>query len=64
MNGLRQNKQRYDEDLARRIQRVYNRPLQFETSKNDKFSQDKKMQEKLNNIAYYDEEDEAEEMKN
>jgi hypothetical protein len=44
--------------LARRIQRVYNKPLMLETvtHKTDKFSQDKNMQDKLNNIAYYDDE--------
>jgi hypothetical protein len=59
-SNVKQTKLKYEEDLARRIQRVYNKPLMFETvtQKADKFSQDKNMQDKLNNIAYYDEEQE------
>jgi hypothetical protein len=57
--SVKQTKLKYEEDLARRIQRVYNKPLMFETAtqKVDKFSQDKNMQDKLNNIAYYEEEE-------
>jgi hypothetical protein len=64
-NSVKDTKMKYEEELARRIQRVYNKPLMFETvtQKADKFSQDKNMQDKLNNIAYYDEDEPQEESK-
>lgn len=56
---LNENKNHYQEELARRLQRVYNKPLMVETvtAKVDKLSVNKNMQDKLN--EYLNEEQES-----
>lgn len=55
--NLQTQKLNYQQELARRIQKVYNKPLMFETvtQKVDKFTVNKNMQEKLNEILYNEE---------
>jgi hypothetical protein len=52
--SLQEKKQSYQQDLARRLQRVYNKPLMFETStgKVEKFTMNKNIKEKLNEALY------------
>lgn len=52
--NLNEDKIKYQQELARRLQRVYNKPLMFETVTNkvDKFSLNRNMQDKLNEIMY------------
>jgi hypothetical protein len=46
--GLIEKKQKYEQDLARTLQRVYNKPLMFEmSSKVDKFTMNRNLKEKL-----------------
>ena len=56
--NLQEKKNEYQQDLARRLQRVYNKPLMFEqkSGKNEKFSMNKNMKDKLFNILYNNEE--------
>jgi hypothetical protein len=55
-NNLKDTADKYQQELARRIQKVNNRPLMFETvtRKDDKFSKDREMLEKIQNVEYYD----------
>lgn len=47
--GLVENKKNYEEELARRLQRVYNKPLMFETSykSTDKVARNRNLHEKV-----------------
>jgi hypothetical protein len=46
--GLIEKKQKYEQDLARTLQRVYNKPLMFEmSSKVEKFTMNRNMKEKI-----------------
>jgi len=46
--ALQEKKQKYEQDLARTLQRVYNKPLMFEmSSKVDKFTMNRNLKEKL-----------------
>jgi hypothetical protein len=55
-NGLKDTAEKYQQELARRLQKVNNKPLMFETAtqKTDKFSKDRQMMEKIHNVEYYD----------
>ena len=52
--NLQDKKNAYQQELARRLQRVYNKPLMFEqtSGKVEKFSMNKNMKDKLNDILY------------
>jgi hypothetical protein len=52
--GLQEKKLAYQQDLARRLQRVYNKPLMFETTtgKVEKFSMNKNIKDKLYDVLY------------
>ncbi len=53
--NLQEKKNAYQSELARRLQRVYNKPLMFETStggKGEKFTMNRNMKEKLDEILY------------
>jgi hypothetical protein len=51
--NLQEKKNAYQQELARRLQRVYNKPLMFEQSTSkEKFSMNKNMKEKLNDVLY------------
>ena len=53
-NNLRDNQERYHNELARRLQRVYNKPLMFETMSQrvEKFSQNKDKEIRNNSESY------------
>jgi hypothetical protein len=55
--SLQDKKVTYQSELARRLQRVYNKPLMLEVSSNkvEKFSMNKQMKDKLNDILYNNE---------
>jgi len=49
--GLIEKKQKYEQDLARTLQRVYNKPLMFELSnKVEKFTMNRNLKEKIDNL--------------
>lgn len=51
--NLQEKKNAYQQELARRLQRVYNKPLMFEqTTSKEKFSKNKNMKEKLNDVLH------------
>ena len=59
--NLQDKKNAYEQELARRLQRVYNKPLMFEqSSKVEKFTMNKNMQDKLNDVLYREAEGEGE----
>ena len=57
--SLQDQKVQYQQELARRLQRVYNKPLMLETvtGKVDKFVMNKNIQAKLDEIQYEDAEE-------
>lgn len=57
--GLIEKKQKYEQDLARTLQRVYNKPLMFEISnKVDKFTMNRNMKEKIDLLLENEKSDE------
>jgi hypothetical protein len=52
--GLTENKKNYEEEMARRLQRVYNKPLMFETSykATDKLAKNRNLHEKVYGESY------------
>lgn len=52
--GLVENKKNYEEELARRLQRVYNKPLMFETSykSTDKVAKNRNLHDKVYGDLY------------
>jgi hypothetical protein len=62
LRNLNEQKEQYQQDLIRRLQRVYSKPLMLEQNfgRSEKFTVNKTMQEKLNEILYNNEEDNLE----
>lgn len=62
--NLQEKKETYQLDLARRLQRVYNKPLMLEASlgKVEKFSMNSNMRDKISEVVFNNNEDQSREI--